>query len=87
MIKDEEIVDEQTAPRVNAKIQNISLQNLREIDVIVIAYDVFDNVLGTSSTYVPSLASEEVRDIVFTWPQPFPEDVVRLEVIPVYDFN
>lgn len=87
VIKDEEIENELTAPRVNAKIQNISLQNLRDIDVIVIAYDVFDNVLGTSSTYVPTLVSEEVRDIVFTWPQPFPEDVVRLEVIPVYDFN
>jgi hypothetical protein len=87
IIKDEIVENEQTAPRVRAKIQNISLQSLRDIDVIVIAYDVFDNVLGTSSTFVPTLGSEETRDIVFTWPQPFPEDVVRIEVIPVYDFN
>jgi hypothetical protein len=87
LIKDEFIENEQEAPRVKAKIQNISLQTLREIDVVVIVYDVFDNVLGTSSTYVPSLSPEESRDIVFTWPQPFAEDVVRIEVIPVYDFN
>ena len=87
IIKDELIENEQTAPRVRATIQNISLQNLRDIDVIVIVYDVFDNVLGTSSTFVPTLLSEESEDIVFTWPQPFTEDVVRIEVIPVYDFN
>lgn len=87
IIKDEIVENENEAPRVRAKIQNVSLQNLKDIDVIVIAYDVFDNVLGTSSTFVPALGPEESQDIVFTWPQPFPEDIVRIEVIPVYEFN
>ncbi len=86
IIKDETIENENDSPRVRAKIQNISLHTLNEIEVIVIAYDVFDNVLGTSSTYVPTLGSEETKDIVFTWPQPFVEDIVRIEVIPVYEF-
>lgn len=87
IIKDEIIENEGSSPRVKASIQNISLQRLVDIDVIVIVYDVFDNVLGTSSTYVPSLGAEESKDIVFTWPQPFSDDVIRIEVIPVYDFN
>lgn len=87
LIKDEYIENEDSAPRVKAKIQNMSLQTLGDIDVIVIVYDTHQNVLGTSSTYVPTLSPEESRDIVFTWPQPFPEDVIRIEVIPVYDFN
>lgn len=87
IVKNELIENEQTSPRVKAAIQNISLQPLRDIDVIVIVYDVFDNVLGTSSTFVQSLGAEESQDIVFTWPEPFNEDVIRIEVIPVYDFN
>lgn len=87
IVKNEVIENERTSPRVKAAVQNISLQILNDIDVIVVVYDVFDNVLGTSSTFVPRLGAEESQDIVFTWPQPFAEDVVRIEVIPVYDFN
>jgi len=87
IIKDEFIENEATSPRIKAKIQNISLNTLSKIDVVVLVYDVFDNVLGTSSTFVDSLTSEEVRDIVFTWPQSFADDVARIELIPLYDFE
>lgn len=87
IIKGEAIESEDTSPRVKAAIQNISLKDLKNIDVIVVVYDVFDNVLGTSSTFVEELGPEQSKDIVFTWPVPFADDVVRIEVIPVYDFN
>lgn len=87
LIKDEKVDNEKISPRVKAKVQNISLQTLNNIDVIVILYDVFDSVIGTSSTFVPELTSEQSKDIVFTWPQPFNEDIARIEVIPIYDFN
>lgn len=87
LIKDEFIENESTEPRVKAKIQNISLKNIKNIDVIVLIYDVFDNVLGTSSTFVDNLNPEEYRDIVFTWPQSFSDDVSRIEIIPLYDFE
>ncbi len=87
IIKDEIIENEENSPRIKAKIQNISLKTLQDIDVIVLTYDVFDNVLGTSSTFVDRLNPEEVRDIVFTWPQAFSEEVARIELIPIYDFQ
>jgi len=87
IIKDEFMENEATSPRVKANIQNISLKNLQNIDVVVLVYDVFDNVLGVSSTFVEKLNSEEARDIVFTWPQPFTDEVARIELIPLYDFE
>jgi hypothetical protein len=87
IIKDEFLENEDTSPRINAKIQNISLKNIENIDVVVLVYDVFDNVLGTSSTFVNNLNSEEVKDIVFTWPQIFTDEVARIELIPLYDFE
>lgn len=87
VIKDEYVENESTSPRVKAKVQNISLKTLKQIDVIVLIYDTFDNVLGTSSTFVDTIGPEETRDIVFTWPQPFTDDVARIELIPIYDFE
>lgn len=87
VIKDEIIENEEKSPRVRARIQNLSLLPIRDIDVIVVVYDEFDSVLGVSSTFVDRLESEEVRDIVFTWPQPFTDSSSRLEIIPLYDFK
>lgn len=87
IIKDEFIENEASTPRIKAKIQNISLKTIKNIEVIVLTYDVFDNVLGSSSTYVTVLNSEESQDIVFTWPQKFTDDVARIELIPIYDFE
>jgi hypothetical protein len=87
VIKDEIIENTEKSPRVKAKIQNLSLKKLENIDVVVLVYDVFDNVLGTSSTFVQSLNPEEIRDVVFTWPQAFPDEVGRIELIPLYEFE
>ncbi len=87
VIKDEFIERTDTSPRVKAKIQNLSLGDIYNIEVIVLIYDVFDNVLGTSSTFVNMLSSEEIKDIVFTWPQSFPDEVGRIELIPIYDIK
>lgn len=87
VIKDEFIENESTKPRIKAKIQNLSLKNIQNIDVVVLIYDVFDNVLGSSSTFVNELNSEEIQDIVFTWPESFPDEVARIEIIPLYDFK
>jgi hypothetical protein len=87
IIKDEFIENESTTPRVKAKIQNISLKQIKQIDVVVLVYDTFDNVLGTSNTFVESLGPEESKDIVFTWPQSFTDEVNRIELIPIYDFE
>ncbi len=87
VIKDEIIENTEKSPRVKAKIQNLSLKKLENIDVIVLVYDVFDNVLGTSSTFVKTLNPEEISDIVFTWPQVFTDEVGRIELIPIYEFE
>lgn len=87
IIKDEYLENESKTPRIKAQIQNISLRQIRSIDVVVLVYDVFDNVMNTSSTFVERLNPEEDRDIIFTWPQPFPDTVARIELIPLYDFE
>lgn len=72
-------------PRVTATIDSISLNPIEDISVIVLLYDVFDNVVGSSSTYIEKIDGEGSESIVFTWPNRFREDVTRLEIIPIYE--
>lgn len=84
IIKDENyFVD--NFPKVTAKIQNISLEKVNDIKVIVLLYDVFDNVIGSSSTFVDLLREEESKDITFTWPIEFRQEVSRIEIVPIYE--
>jgi hypothetical protein len=72
-------------PKVSAKIQNINFERISNISVIVLLYDVFDNVVGSSSTFIDSLGGEETKDVTFTWPQEFDEEVSRIEIVPIYE--
>lgn len=84
LVKDENyFVD--NFPKVTAQIQNISLEKVNDIQVIVLLYDVFDNVIGSSSTFIEILREEEVKDITFTWPEEFKEEVSRIEIVPIYE--
>jgi hypothetical protein len=72
-------------PKVTAELQNITLKDVKDIDVVVLLFDVFDNVVATSSTFVESIPAEKIKDITFTWPISFDEDVSRIEIIPLYE--
>jgi len=84
VVEDEEFIID-NFPKVKAKLQNISLDSVSKIKVIVLLYDVFDNVIGSSSTVVDRIEGESSKDIVFTWPNDFKEEVSRIEVIPIYE--
>jgi hypothetical protein len=72
-------------PKVTAKVKNITLKNIDEIRLIVLLYDTFNNVIGSSSTVIEELKGEESKDITFTWPIPFAEEVSRIEIVPIYE--
>lgn len=80
-------IDESLAggPRVTASVQNISLNTVKNIEIVVLLYDIFDNVAGSSSTFIDEIKAEETKDISFTWPDKFVETDLRPEIIPIYD--
>jgi hypothetical protein len=74
-------------PKVTAEVQNITFEEIRDIQIIVLLYDVFDNVIATSSTYIELLGGEMKKNITFTWPNEFDEEVSRIEIVPIYESN
>jgi len=65
------LVGTDTAPRINAVLENKSVDNLENVEVIVIIFDSDNNAIHTSRTIVEKFDRGTKRELAFTWPQPF----------------
>ena len=77
--------NEETSPRLSAILKNNSLFTIPDVNVVAILYDALGNAVSVSRTYLDVLNPEEVADLNFTWPEPFPVKVVAKEIIPMYN--
>lgn len=73
---------EESSPRIDATLENKTLQPISKIEVVAIAYDNDGNALGFSRTFIDKIGKGELQDIVFTWPRPFSSNVIKIEIIP-----
>ena len=69
-----------TLPRVTAAVRNSSNRIVKEIEATALLLDGEENVVGASKTIIPALSREEVKETVFTWPKPFSQDILRVDV-------
>jgi hypothetical protein len=81
-VVDEKVSKEDTGPRVDAILENPTVQAYKDILVNVVLYDDQDNALGASKTFVERLLPSESIPLVFTWPEPFKVPISRIEIIP-----
>lgn len=79
------IEDEDTRPKLSAKVKNDSLFTLPDVNVVAILYDENGNAITSSSTYIETLHGGETLPINFTWQEPFSSKVVTREIIPLYN--
>ena len=84
-VSDISLEDEDTSPKLQAKIKNNSFFIIPEVSIVAILYDEEGNAINVSQTYVDSLQAEESKNIVFTWPEAFGKKVISKEIIPMYN--
>ena len=83
---DTSLVMTNSVPKLFTTISNTSPTIvLRNINVVAILYDVNNNAISVSKTYVHDLAPDVKLPIFFTWPKMFSSTVVRNEILPVID--
>lgn len=75
------------SPRVDATLSNPSILDMSEIEVTVIVFDINDNAIATSNTFIERLPNRSTRNIVFTWPNRFDRQPSRVEIIPRIHFG
>jgi hypothetical protein len=72
----------ETLPRIDATLQNNSTEEFSDIEVIATIFDLNDNAIASSKTFVNLLPKKSSQKIVFTWPKSFQSPVARIEIIP-----
>ena len=75
--------DTDTVPRIAATLTNISVAPLFDISAVVVVFDPAGNAFAASSTHVPRLAPAASMRVTFTWPDPFPASIGRVDIIPL----
>lgn len=86
-LKNEQLFYDNRAPRVSAELENTSHFPVKNIKLIVILYNNEGNAVGVSRTMVEEILSNQIRNVLFTWPQDFSSTVSRFEIFPLYESN
>jgi len=68
-IKNISMDNNENTPTLSATINNNSIYDLPEFDVIAILYDAEGNAINASKTHKPKLLSDNSLPVVFTWPE------------------
>ena len=70
-IRDLNFSGKSTRPRLTATIENSSLENVSNIDLVSVIYDQDGNVSASSRTFLDFLPAGGSAPITYTWPRPF----------------
>lgn len=83
VIKNREVIDNTTSPRISALAHNTSVSKAKNIAFIIVVFDTAGNAFTASQTIVPEIAAGESVPIVFTWPQAFSRPVGHVDITPL----
>ncbi len=72
-----------TAPRIEATLSNSSATPLFAVQVVVLVRDVEGNVIGASSTVLPTIPGQGAAVASFTWNGAFVGTATNIEVVPI----
>lgn len=84
-VKEVNLENQDTNPRLSAKIENTSLFTIPEVSVVAILYNDKGKAVSASRTFIELLRGEESSEVNFTWPEPIPEKVVVKEILPIFN--
>lgn len=80
-ISGEQILNEETKPRVEAMIENKTINAIKNIEGVVIVYDINGNAIAFSRTIIDSIDGRGSQQVVYTWPASFAAKEASLEII------
>lgn len=76
-VKNQRLSNIEKTPRIDAVVENVSVDDLFDLEVVGVVFDVDDNAIAASRTIIPLLERQSSEEIVFTWPEPFLKKVER----------
>lgn len=84
-VESKRIDDAAKAPRLTAVVRNLSVVDMRDVQLVAVVFDTAGNAFAGSSTVIPILEDGERKEVVFTWPDPFLYVPGRIDVLPILE--
>ena len=82
IIKDKNLTNADSRPRLSAVLENKTVQEYKDVEVVTVIFNAKNNAIATSRTFVDILPKKGEVDLVFTWPLPL-ETELEACTIPV----
>lgn len=82
-ITNKQMSDTNTSPRLTATVRNSSVARIEDASFVATVFDSAGNVFAASRTLLPTITAGASETILFSWPEPFPLAVGRIDIFPV----
>lgn len=80
-VSQKQFLNTELFPRLVVKIDNKSLMPAENILLSAVLYDNDQNAKAISITKIDYLSGDSGKEVIFTWPEIFPEDPVSIEIL------
>lgn len=71
---------DKTTPRVSATLKNTTVDDYKNLEVVVVIFNALKNAIATSRTFVDDIKGKSSVPVVFTWPKPFTRELAACTV-------
>jgi Mg-chelatase subunit ChlD len=75
VIADRVLSHPESAPRLDATLENMSPNEFKNIDIIAVIFGTDGNAVAASKTFIELLPQQTKEHLVFTWPRPLPKRI------------
>lgn len=81
IIKDKLVTGADSNPRLEATVENASLESVSNLDFVALISDEEGNIFAASKTFIDTLSVGEEAPIIFTWPRSFVRNATQIDII------
>ena len=74
-VQDRVLSNPETNPRLDATLENTSVEEFKDVEVVAVVFGTDGNAVATSKTFFELIEKRMVHDLIFTWPTGFPKRV------------
>lgn len=82
-VNNKEVTEVDSKPRLTATVSNNSVADLVGSSFVAVIFDPAGNAFAASATTLDRLSAGASTPIAFSWPDPFPVQVGRIDIIPL----
>ncbi len=82
-VSNKDVSSTDTMPRLSATVSNTSVKDVLNPSFVAVVFDPAGNAFAASATTMDRLNADASASLVFSWPDPFPTQVGRVDIIPL----